>query len=402
MQDSVSTKARTILISGAGPAGQALAYWLQRHGFAPTVVESADHPRRGGYAIDLRGAAVTVAERMEIIEELREARIHMKEVTNIDHRGDVIWKTDGNFGAGSGDVEIARDDLSTIMMKAIPEGVEYLFGNSITAIRDGDTGVDVTFLHGPERRFDLLIGCDGLHSNVRSLAFGAEEQFTKWLGFYTAIFTIPNMLDLDGQMLMCSTPGALSSMLQYGQGKETRANFIFSSARQHYDPADRNTQMDLIERAMGHETSWHIPDLLNAMRETDDFYFDEVTQIHMSEWGKGRVALCGDAAYAPTLISGQGTSLAVVGAYILAGELLAADGDHHVAFARYQQRMRPWVKQNQQLALDPVEWEMPNTWEELEQRNEFLRNRAESDGEDYGTKTQKAAGGITLEHYGSA
>jgi 2-polyprenyl-6-methoxyphenol hydroxylase-like FAD-dependent oxidoreductase len=367
---------RSILISGAGAAGQSLGYWLRRYGFNPTVIERAPVPRTGGFAVDIRGAAVVAAERMGILDACRRAHVHMREVIRLDRNGDVIWRTDANWGGGEGndggDVEILRDDLIVILQEAARDGVEYLFGDTITSIVQDDGGVDVTFQHGQPRRFDLVIGADGLHSAVRSLAFGPEAEFARPLGYYVGVFTMPNVLDLERQWLMSYLPGKMVHVINYGD-EYMRVAFIFASPPASYDRRDISQQKALIENAFADDSNWEIPALLKGLREATDLYFDDVTQIHMQSWSNGRVALLGDAAFAPTLFTGQGSSLAVVGAYVLAGEMRAAHGDHGIAFNQYQQEMRHYITQNQRI-IDCPELSILGTWEELEQREKLFRS----------------------------
>lgn len=400
-------KNKNILISGAGSAGQSLGYWLRRYGFNPTVVERAPAPRSGGFAIDLRGAAVLAAGRMGIIDACREVAVNMREIVRFGQNGDIVWRTDGNFGAGegvAGDVEILRDELTRILQDTARDGVEYIFGDSITSISQGDEGVDVMFSRGEPRRFDLVIGADGLHSNVRSLAFGPEAEFTKPLGYYAGIFTIPNYLQLERQWLLCHLPGKMISNINYGPDKHTRGLLVFSSPPLQYDRGDMSQQKALLENAFREDEVWEIPSLLSALQDATDLYFDEVTQVHMANWSRGRVALLGDAASAPTLLTGQGTSLAVVGAYVLAGELKAAQGDYRIAFECYQQEMRSYVEQNQRLVLDCPELSIPGSREEVEIREERFRSlqsiaEGEPDDDSAAVFVQSAANAIELKDY---
>jgi 2-polyprenyl-6-methoxyphenol hydroxylase-like FAD-dependent oxidoreductase len=398
---------RSILISGAGAAGQTLGYWLRRYGFRPTVIERSPAPRTGGFAIDLRGAAVLVAERIGILDACREVRVGMREIVRFDRNGEVVLRTDGNFGAGdgiTGDVEILRDDLTRILQESACEGVEYMFGDSITSIAQDEDGVSVMFERAQPRRFDLVVGADGLHSTVRSIAFGPEAEFMRPLGYYAGIFTIPNFLNLDRQWLWCNLPGKMVSIIDYGGDKHTRGLFVFASPPLKYNRSDSSQQKALIERAFETDKGWQIPNLLNALRGATDLYFDEVTQVHLEHWSNGRVTLVGDAVAAPTLLTGQGTSLAVVGAYVLAGELKTANGDYRLAFQRYQQAMRGYAEQNQRLLLDCPELSIPGTWEEVARREEQFRSReataaGKPDVSSAAVFMQSAANAIELEDY---
>jgi 2-polyprenyl-6-methoxyphenol hydroxylase-like FAD-dependent oxidoreductase len=339
-----------VLISGAGIAGLALAYWLRRLGFTPVVVERAPAPRDGGQAVDLRGAAIEVARRTGILDAARAARPGTRGMSYVNSAGKRLASLDGAFGVvDPGDVEIIRGDLVRILHEAAGDGVEYIFGDSIADLADGPDGVTVTFERSAPRTFGLVAGADGLHSRVRGLAFGPESRFLSHLGLYLSVFTIPNDLKLDHWQLIYVTPGKSVTVTSARDNREARAVFFFASPPLDYDHRDRARQEELLAAAFA-GAGWEVPRLLAAMPEAPDFYFDSVSQVSMDTWSAGRVTLVGDAGYCPSPLSGQGSSLALVGAYILASELRAADGDHLQAFARYQRRMADFVARNQQIA----------------------------------------------------
>lgn len=398
---------RNVLISGASAAGLSLAYWLSRYGFNPTVVERAPALRAGGYAIDLRGAAVHVAERMGILTAARQASTDLREILFVGSNHETLASMDANFGAGSGeagDVEILRDDLAQILYAASKDTVEYIFRDSITSLTQHDQGVDVTFERGAARTFDLVVGADGAHSNVRDLVFGEESQFSHYLGQHVAIFTVPNYLNLDRVWLMHYVPKKMAAIMQYGSCKHTRALIMFSAPKLIYNHRDVAQQKKIVATIFAEEKDWEFPRLMEEMREASDFYFDDISQIRMDHWSSGRVALVGDAAYGPTLITGQGTSMALVGAYVLAEELAAAAGDYRYAYARYEQACCSYMKQNQEIALKAKEMQLPQTWDEIAEQNKQLRAmRAAPSGsppeDSIGDLIQKAANSIKLKSY---
>lgn len=397
----------SVLISGASAAGPNLAYWLHRFGFNVTVVERAPTLRAGGYAIDLRGVAVHVAERMGILADARKASTDLREILFVDGNHETLASMDANFGVGpgeAGDVELLRDDLAQILYAATKDTVTYCFGDSIASIRDHDSGVDVTFESRASGTYDLVIGADGAHSKVRTLCFGEEAKFSHFLGSHVAIFTIPNYLGYDRQWVMHYVPGKMGAIMQYGTGKHTRALLMFASPKLPYDHRDIAQQKAIVAEYFSTEAGWEFRRLLEEMHLAPDFYFDDISQIRMDRWSRGRVALVGDAAYGPTLITGQGTSMAVVGAYVLGGELAAADGDYRTAFDRYEQTYREYMTQNQQIALEAKELRLPETWNDIEKQNELLRDmRAAPPGEppegSIGDLLQKAANAIAIEDY---
>ncbi|MEV5538223.1 FAD-dependent monooxygenase [Saccharopolyspora shandongensis] len=348
---------RNVLISGASIAGPALAYWLQRKGFSVTVVERSPGPRNGGQAIDIRGVALDVVDRMGLGERIRAARTRMRGMSMLDSSGNELFRSEEHTISGgrldNEDVELLREDLTAMLHEATKDRVEYVFGDSITALRQDERGVRVEFEHGGFRTFDFVIGADGLHSTVRRLAFGPEQQFSSHLGQYLAIFPMTNFLGLDDWQVWFQdgATGAGGGVYPVRDNTELRVTLGFRSEPVTYDYRDTDQQKRLMaERLAG--LGWEVPKLLSAMAEAPDFYFDVMSQIHMDRWTTGRVALVGDAGYCASVLSGQGTSLALVGAYVLAEELGRPGIDHTSAFGAYERRMRPFVALNQALATE--------------------------------------------------
>lgn len=337
-----ATRKPAILISGASVAGPALALLLHRHGFRATVVERAPALRDGGYAVDFRGHAhLTVLRTLGILEVVENARTGNGSMAYVNAAGKPVAKLPADLFAG--DVEILRGDLARILYDATSPYTEYLFGDSVTSLTEDPTGVAVTFERSAPRRFDLVIGADGLRSTTRRLAFGPEEDFVRHLGVHCAVFTTENHLGLDHTGHAYRTANKMVAMYSARHNTEAKAVFYFGSPDADLDRRDVARQQEvLVERFAGN--GWESERLLGAMRHAPDFYFDSVAQVRMDRWTRGRVALVGDAAYAPSSLSGMGTGLALVGAYVLAGELAAAGGDHRVAFARYEDELRAYAE----------------------------------------------------------
>lgn len=366
---------RTILISGASIAGPALAFWLHRHGFRPVVVERAATVRGGGYPIDVRAGAIEVVERMGLLPALRDAHIDTQRSTFVDGRGRVIARITPDEFTGSPegrDVELPRGDLANLLHERTRDDVEYLFEDSITGLDQDEDGVHVTFRNAPPRTVDLVVGADGLHSGVRALAFGPEAQFRHDLGFAFAGFSMDDAWGLDREMLAHNTPGRMAGCYDVaGQTGLVGVLAFATPAGFTIDPRDVAGQRDALAAAFA-GGGWEVPRIVAAMRTAEEFFFDTVSQVRMPRWSTGRVALVGDAAHAPALLSGQGTSLALVGAYVLAGELAAAGGDPAVAFAAYERALRPFVERNQQLASSGGATLIPRTRTGLWLRNRVL------------------------------
>ncbi len=417
----MSRHTRTVLISGASIAGPALAYWLRRFGFTPTVVERAPALREGGHPIDVRGAAIDVVDRMGLLERIRAAHTETRGLSTVDGSGHTRAEATVADFAGSGsqdDVELMRGHLSTVLYQATADDVEYVFGDSIATMREDDDGVHVTFEHRAPRRFDLVVGADGLHSTTRALAFGEESHYCRYIGTYFASFSVPNHLGLNRWVTLHNTPGRGVGIYataphtwwrdpprpgQAGDpGPSSTAKALFAFTTRHQLPLDhRDTQAQhrVLERAF-EQLGWEVPTLLTQLRDATDFYFDSLSQVRMDRWSRGRVTLVGDAGYCPSPLAGQGSSMALVGAYVLAGELAAADGDHHVAFESYEARMRDYVGQNQAIAGSGAGLLVPKSWPGVWFRDQAMRIAPKLPKTDlFGGTIQRAANAIDLDPY---
>lgn len=343
---------KRVLVSGGGLAGPAIATLLARDDVDVTVIEIADGVRPGGQAVDIRGAGRTVLSRMGLLDQVRATRLQQRGIADVDSRGrQRTAMTVEDFG-GEGlvsEIEILRGDLARLLVDASVEaGVSFRFGTGIRSLVDGPEGVDVTLSDGTERTVDVVIGADGPHSTTRRLAFGPEETFVRPLGGYMAWFTAPESATLDGWYQMFNAPGGLVASLRPGrEAGVAKASLSFTSDPLTYDRHDLAVQRRLLDdRFAG--LGWRVSDLLRAAHDADDFYLDALVQVHLDGWSRGRIALVGDAAYCPSPLTGLGTSLALVGAYVLAGELTTGT-DHRQAFAQYERIVRPYVEVGQKL-----------------------------------------------------
>lgn len=330
-----------ILISGAGIGGPALAAWLGRNGFEVTVVEKAPALRPGGQAVDFKGATHRdVLTRMGILDEVYAHQTTKTEWCLIDADEQIKAVIPGEFLGG--DVEISRGDLSAIVYRKSAEIAEYVFDDEITAMRQSAAGVEVEFARGASQRFDLVVGADGVHSPVRRLAFGPEHEHVEYLGYYYALASGPVAVPgletrrPDGRAVAYAynTPGRLAVL----GGQKAPNLFVFKAEQADYDRADTASQRRFLETHLA-GAGWRVDQMLEACREAPDFYLDALARTRMTSFCRGRVALLGDAGYANTL-GGFGSGLALIGAYVLAGELTAARGDYAAALAAYDERMR--------------------------------------------------------------
>ncbi len=342
---------RNVLISGASIAGPALAYWLNRAGFQTTVVERAPAPRPGGQAIDVRGPALSVLDRMGLLDRARSMRTRLKGMSVLDSDGREIARHEDRTMSGgrfdSGDIEILRDDLAGLLLEA-SQPTEYIFDDTIVALEQDDNQVFVTFQHNLPRRFDLVIGADGLHSNVRHLVFGDERLFLVPLGVGLLIYTTPNLLGLQDWELAFRGPTSGYVIYPARNNTQLRVNLGFGMDLDEYIRGDVAAQKALVAERCAH-LGGDIPRLLTALADAQDFYFGPLAQVRMDGWSKERVCLVGDAAHCPSPFSGQGTSLALVGAFVLGRELARSGDRHGEAFTRYEERLRPFVLLNQDM-----------------------------------------------------
>jgi 2-polyprenyl-6-methoxyphenol hydroxylase-like FAD-dependent oxidoreductase len=334
---------KKVLISGASVAGPALAYWLGRYGYDVTVVELAPALRQGGYAVDFRGETNhLVLERMGVLDDLRARQTGGSPMRFVDETGRQLLRLPAEFAGG--DLEVLRSDLSQVLYEHSRTRAEYIFGDSIATMDEHAGGVDVTFESGAATTFDLVIGADGLHSIVRRLAFGPEQDYVSHLGYYIAGWDVPNEFGGERDSLMYNVPGRLASVgVDHRDERRAGTMFIFKSPKLDYDRRDPEHHKQLVR---DHFTGlgWHVPQLLDGLAGARDLYFDSISRVDVDRWSTGRIALLGDAGYGAT-VGGMGTGTAIVAAYVLAGELATRDYRH--AFASYENQLRKPVRGTQ-------------------------------------------------------
>lgn len=366
-----------ILISGAGIAGPTIAYWLDKHGFTPTIVETAPQLRTGGFAIDVRGPGADVVKKMALWPQVQALSTEFQKFVCVggDGRTAAVVKAGPLRQALEMDefwVEVMRTDLSRILYDQTRQKVEHLFGDSIKALSDDGDGVDVSFESGTERRFDLVIGADGQRSNVRNLAFGEDASFEKYLGYYVAVAAIENSEPPLHTALNYSEAGRGVYLYRPTDKNEVLAFFLFShKGKLDCGPHEPARHKEILSQGM-QGMGWQVPELVAKAMDVADLYFDAVSQIRMPSWSKGRVALLGDAAFAPSFLTGQGTQLALTSAYMLAGELKRAQGDHERAFGAHEAALKPLVEATQKQIGLTGPLMVPQTRIGMSLRNRFL------------------------------
>jgi len=366
-----------VLISGASMAGLSAAYWFARLGHQVSVVERADGLRPGGAPIDVRGRALGTAERMGILARIAEEKVAIVEPAPVlDVRGTQVATLDLRWFANEtdDDIEITRDRLNRILLEAIPGGVGFRFKASIASLEDGPGGVDVAFSDGMRGRYDLVVGADGLHSNVRKLAFGPEKDYVRHFGYYVALVDLPKDRAWDRAML--NIPGLTIAVRDAGDGPQ--AMMLAASPEVDYDYRDLDVQRRMIGEFLSRVAAWQVPAIRAAFLDpaARGFYFDSVSQTHMPAWTKGRVAVIGDAGHCAALLSGMGTTLAMVTAEALANAWTEYGGNMEAAAPAYHERVRPYVQQCQAFAHEGAPIMVPATQEALDRRNAMFREYA--------------------------
>lgn len=363
-----------VLISGASMAGLSAACWFARLGHRVTVVERGDGLRPGGAPIDVRGRALGTAQRMGILARIDDEKVRILDPAPVlDGTGTQVATLDLRWFANETDedIEITRDRLNRILLSAIPGGVEFRFKASIASIVDGAGGVEVGFADGRQGRYDLVVGADGLHSNVRKLAFGPEKDYVRHFGHYVALVDLP--ADRQWQRAMLNVPGLTIAVRDAGDGPQ--GLMLAASPEIDYDYRDLEAQRGLIDRLLSRVDAWQVPAMRAAFIDpaAKGFYFDSVSQTHMPNWIRGNVAVIGDAGHCAALLSGMGTTLAMVSAEILANTWTEHAGRMETASPAYHAQLRPYVAQCQAFAAEGAPIMVPPTQEALEERNAMFR-----------------------------
>ncbi|MDB5155817.1 MAG: FAD-binding monooxygenase [Mucilaginibacter sp.] len=364
-------KNKKILVSGASIAGLSTAYWMNKLGYRVTVVEIANQPRTAGAAVDIKETAVDDVKRMGIFEQLKANRLNVEMIAfkNADDTtaGSISLKNESNE-LPDDEIEIERDKFMGIVYGGLKNDVEFMFNNSITALNETEDHIQAIFKNGAQRAFDLVIGCDGLHSGVRKIWFGHETEYTHFLEAYFSLTIVNKLLVKQKTMHLYGEPNKAIMLNAYKN--KTDIIFCFNSEKEiPYDYRDTNEQRKIIaEQFAG--LNWRTAELLEEVQHADNFYFDKFCQVKMPSWTKGRVALVGDAGYCASPAAGMGASLSVIGATALADALQKHNGDFELAFRDYNKDLRPFIEEVQATAEFNVrENFIPRTEEAIRKRN---------------------------------
>jgi 2-polyprenyl-6-methoxyphenol hydroxylase-like FAD-dependent oxidoreductase len=369
----------SVLISGLGIAGPTLAYWLKKAGIETTLVERAPRLRTDGYAIDVWGLGYDIAERMGLSNEINRAGYHIREMRIVNAKGERIsgfgTKVFGELTGGRY-ITIGRSDLSRLLYQTIKNHAEIIFDDEIISLQEKPDSVQVTFKRGSQRRFDLVVGADGLHSTIRRLVFGRQESFEKRLGYIVAAFEARGYRPRDeGVYVTYCRPGRMLGRAALS-GDRTLFLFVFANDLNGRSEMLDQTAQKAMLRDEFDEGKWETSRILGELERTQELYFDRVSQIKVPAWSRGRVALVGDAAFCASLMAGQGAALAMTAAYVLAGELSKSRQQHEKAFNNYEQVLRTFIESKQEGAARFTSAFAPRTGWGLFLRNQVIRATA--------------------------
>ena len=362
---------KKVLISGASFAGLSTAYWMNKLGYEVTVVEIANEIRKGGTPVNIRGNTVDIVKRMSIFEDIKTSRLGLEiwEFKNADDvtEGALILKQPSEEQPDD-EYEIERNTLLSIIFNKVKDDVEFIFNNSITALKETKDNIEVSFKDGSQRQFHLVFGCDGLHSTVRKLWFGNEKDYTHFLGQYFSIAIVNKLLIPQNRTQMYSVPGKTIMLNAYNN--KTDIVLCFASEKEiPYDYRNVEQQRKIIIEQF-QEQGWRTTELLEEVKKSKNFYFDKLCQIKMPSWTKGRVALVGDAGYCPSPAAGMGGSLAIDGASALSDAIQKHNGNYELAFQDYNNNFRPFIEEVQADAVRTgLEMLILKTEEAIHKRN---------------------------------
>ncbi|HVY90482.1 MAG TPA: FAD-binding domain [Hyphomonadaceae bacterium] len=359
-----------VLISGMGIAGPTLAYWLARSGSTATIVEHAPHPRRGGYIIDFWGKGYDIAEKMGLMPRLQERGYSVDEVRLVDGDGRktgeisaAVFKraTHGRY------LSLPRTELAEAARRAIENDVETIWGQSITSVAAEGDVVRAAIDGAGEQTYDLVVGADGLHSAVRRIAFGQQTQYEDFLGYKVAAFQAVGYAHRDeGVYVGYAQPGRQIARFSM---RADRTMFLLVWRDEDPTMPDQAAEQRSEIHRQFQDCGWESNEILSALDQAENVYFDRVSQIRMPSWTKGRVALVGDAAYSPSLLAGEGAGLAMMGAYVLAGEIARHPNDLPAALANYEQTLRSFIGDKQKSAEKFASSFVPRTQSGIVLRN---------------------------------
>ena len=363
---------KTVLISGASFAGLSMAYWMNRSGYQVTIVEIGTSLKKGGTPVNILGNTIDIVKRMGLLDKIVANKLHMESISfknadDVTERLEYHQKTQAE--RGEVEYEVERGFLLHLLYDAVKDQTTFIFGDSVIDLKESDNHIDVCFKKGAPQTFDLVFGCDGIHSVVRKHWFGDEAEFSHFLKTYFSISIVDKLLIPENTTQMYSEPGKTVMLNAYNNKTDICLAF-FSEQEIPYDYRNEQ-QMRTIILDHFRNTGWRTPELLEEVKHNTGFYFDKLCQMKMPSWTKGRVALVGDAGYCASPAAGRGGSLAIDGAAALADAFSKYNGNYERAFQEYNERFRPFIEQVQAEVIDfGLDALIPGTEEAIRKRNE--------------------------------
>lgn len=362
---------KKILISGASFAGLSTAYWMIKFGYEVTIVEIAPELKKGGTPVNILGTTIDTVKRMGLLDQIMANKLRMESIAfkNTDDVTERLeYHQERQTESGEIEYEIERDFLLHLLYDAVKDHTVFIFGDSITGLKETDGHMEVSFTKGPSQTFDLVFGCDGVHSAVRKLWFGEEASFLLFLKTYFSISIVNKLLIPENTTQMYSEPGKTIMLNAYNQKTDICLAFYCEEEFTYDYRNEQQMRNIIIDNFRG--TGWRTEELLEEVQQTTGFYFDKLCQVKMLSWSKGRVALVGDAGYCASPAAGRGGSLAIDGAAALADAFEKCDGDYKKAFEAYNQGFRPFIEEVQSEVVDfGLDILIPRTEEAILKRN---------------------------------
>jgi len=363
---------KKVLISGAGIGGLTLAYFLHKNGYQPVIIEKADSLRDGGYMIDFFSSGISVAEKIDIIPQLKEKNHGTNIIIQQNERGikQFVLNMSGFRAAVNGKLfNFLRTDLADVLYETIKDHVEIRFSTSIETITQNKKEVTVTFNNNMQETFDILVGADGLRSNVRSKIYPPEKVEELFLGYYVCALEHNVTMNVNkGEVISMLCPKRQVMSYDTGNGV-SNSLFAFQSEKQkHLTSAE---EVEVLKKEFTDFVS-PVPEIIDEAAKKERLFFDQVTQIRIHDkWYKNRVVLIGDAAFCITLLSGQGSSMAMTAAYVLSEQLKKYGDNVAQAFEGYERELRPMIETMQKKAVKNAATFVPSTKFNLWIRNLF-------------------------------
>lgn len=357
---------KKVLVSGASFAGLTTAYWMNKMGYKVTVVEIGSNLKMGGTPVDIKDETVEIVKRMGLFEQIKAQRIGPEkwEFKNADDVSEKIVLLDKPL---DNEFEIERDNLLIMLFDLIKDDVNFIFKNSITSLDEKEYGIEAGFKDGTQNLFELVFGCDGIHSAVRRIWFGEEAEYAHFLGQYFCIAIANRLLVEEGTYQMYAEPN--KGLALYAYNHKTDIIFTFRPEKEIFYDYRNQEQMKQIVLEQIQGMNWRASEMRDELLNSKSFYFDKFCQIKMPSWTKGRVALVGDAGYCASPAAGMGGSLAIIGATALADAFEKHNGNFELAFEEYNQNLRPFIEEVQTGAVEMLNKLLPATQEEIDLRN---------------------------------